>query len=67
MLIKQLKGEFVMKTICWFDYKTVIITGASSGIGKGLTERLIKDHNLRQDQHVALIKCRQLFEIIPSL
>lgn len=36
-----------MKTICWFDYKTVIITGASSGIGKGLTERLIKDHNCR--------------------
>ena len=31
-------------TKCWFDYKTVIISGASSGIGKGITERLIKDH-----------------------
>ena len=29
---------------CWFDYKTVIVTGASSGIGKGLVKRLIKDH-----------------------
>ncbi len=29
---------------CWFDYKTVIITGASSGIGKQLTVRLIKEH-----------------------
>lgn len=28
----------------WFDYKTVIVTGASSGIGKLLSERLIKDH-----------------------
>lgn len=31
-------------TKCWFDYKTVIITGASSGIGKDLTIKLIKDH-----------------------
>lgn len=31
-------------TKCWFDYKTVIITGASSGIGKDLTVKLIKDH-----------------------
>ena len=23
---------------CWYDYKTVIITGASSGMGKGLAE-----------------------------
>ncbi len=29
---------------CWFDYKTVILSGASSGIGKGLVIRLIKDH-----------------------
>lgn len=28
----------------WFDCKTVILTGASSGIGKGLTLRLIKNH-----------------------
>ncbi len=28
----------------WFDYKTVIISGASSGIGKMLAKRLIKDH-----------------------
>lgn len=29
---------------CWFDYKTVIVSGASSGIGRGLVKRLIKDH-----------------------
>lgn len=29
---------------CWFDYKLVIVTGASSGIGKGLVKKLIKDH-----------------------
>lgn len=29
---------------CWFDYKTVIVTGASSGIGKLLSEKLIRDH-----------------------
>lgn len=29
---------------CWFDYKTVVVTGASSGIGRGLVKRLIKDH-----------------------
>lgn len=28
----------------WFDCKTVIITGASSGIGKGLTLKLIKEY-----------------------
>ena len=32
---------------CWFDYSTVIVTGASSGLGKGITERLIKDHSCR--------------------
>ena len=29
----------------WIDNKTVIITGASSGIGKMLAERLMKEHN----------------------
>ncbi len=29
---------------CWFDYKTVIVSGASSGIGKGLVIKLVKDH-----------------------
>lgn len=29
---------------CWYDYKTVIISGASSGIGKGIVKSLIKDH-----------------------
>ena len=29
---------------CWFDYKTVVVSGASSGIGKGLVKRLINDH-----------------------
>lgn len=32
---------------CWFDYKTVILSGASSGIGKGVAERLIKDHGCK--------------------
>lgn len=31
-------------TKCWFDYKTVILSGASSGIGKGIATRLIKEH-----------------------
>ncbi|MDD6012375.1 MAG: SDR family NAD(P)-dependent oxidoreductase [Oscillospiraceae bacterium] len=31
-------------TKCWYDYKTVIVSGASSGIGKGLVIKLIKDH-----------------------
>lgn len=29
---------------CWFDYKTVIVSGASSGIGKGIVKKLILDH-----------------------
>ena len=33
-----------MSAYCWFDYSTVILTGASSGIGKDLAVRLIKDH-----------------------
>lgn len=32
---------------CWFDYKTVILSGASSGIGKDLAIRLIKDHGCK--------------------
>ena len=32
---------------CWFDYKTVILSGASSGIGKGIAERLIKNHGCK--------------------
>ncbi len=31
-------------TKCWFDYKTVILSGASSGIGKDLAIKLIKEH-----------------------
>lgn len=31
----------------WIDNKTVIITGASAGIGKGVTEKLIKEHNCK--------------------
>ena len=31
----------------WIDNKTVIITGASSGIGKMLAERLIKERNCK--------------------
>lgn len=31
----------------WIDNKTVIITGASAGIGKGIAEALIKRHNCK--------------------
>ncbi len=34
-------------TECWFDYKTVILSGASSGIGKGIATRLIKEHGCK--------------------
>ena len=33
-----------MSAYCWFDYSTVILTGASSGIGKDLALRLVRDH-----------------------
>lgn len=32
---------------CWIDNKTVVITGASAGIGKGIAEQLIKKHNCK--------------------
>lgn len=38
-------GVFFMAK--WIDNKTVIITGASSGIGKMLAERLMKEHNCK--------------------
>lgn len=31
----------------WINNKLVIITGASSGMGKGIAERLIREHNCR--------------------
>ncbi len=44
MFCKKFKiGECDMVN-CWFDYKTVIVSGASSGIGKGIVKKLIADH-----------------------
>lgn len=34
-------------TNCWFDYKTVILSGASSGMGKELALRLVKNHGCK--------------------
>lgn len=36
-----------MSSGLWLNEKTVVITGASSGMGKGLTTRLIKERNCR--------------------
>ena len=36
--------EIVMKK-CWLNNKTVIVTGTSSGIGRGITVKLIKEYN----------------------
>lgn len=36
--------EIVMKK-CWLNNKTVIVTGASSGIDRGITVKLIKEYN----------------------
>ena len=44
-LIKFDFGVFIMSK--WIDNKTVILTGASSGIGKMLAERLMKEHNCK--------------------
>lgn len=30
---------------CWYDYKTVVVSGASSGIGKGIVKKLIEEHH----------------------
>lgn len=38
------RTEWIVMVKCWFDYKTVIVSGASSGIGKGLVKKLISDH-----------------------
>ena len=32
---------------CWYDNKTVILTGASSGIGKDIAVRLVKEHGCK--------------------
>lgn len=32
---------------CWYDNKNVILTGASSGIGKDIAEKLIKEHGCK--------------------
>ena len=48
----------------WIDNKTVILTGASSGIGKMLAERLMKEHNCKVigvcDENLANAICKEL-------
>lgn len=42
----MIKMEIYMKN-SWINNKTVIITGASSGIGRGIAVKLIKEYNCR--------------------
>lgn len=39
--------ETIMKNNAWLNEKTVVVTGASSGMGKGIATRLIKERNCR--------------------